>query len=507
MKTEGILPVAPPPGPAAVLRVEGKIEVPVTIRIGEVLQALVERVLPEGRALVNFGSFSLLARTTTELVEGEKLQLIVERFAPSMELKILAEPTLPDVEDLARAVGAFIRDAAPRDTTSMLHVGLDPIDHPMWKAGVESLSRAIQVLVGPDASRESALAAGADVGGGAELAEAVRLAVARSGVFLEARAVRTATEIEAAFATITTIVDTFHDHAAVLIRTLPETFPESAPAASPEMTEVTRLLAALPRLPASPTEAVKEFLNAPQMLERLLDLVPRILAQARSLAEADPQGPTPAAKGSLQALASLVTHLGEAARDVKRALADFAEHVAGDQKAALLQMATAAREAGRSDVVDRLDTALRLIEGFQGATLAQRPAAGEGPFVLIPLPVMTPDGRHMAELKVFYRERDGGPRFDPENLSVSLLLQLSHLGRLRADARINGRKVQCNMWLDNGAVQAYVDLHLSHLRDALSDAGFADVSVSSTVDNRKVDEFHDHRASPSGGSKLLDVKI
>ncbi|MBI2838011.1 MAG: hypothetical protein HYX75_06840 [Acidobacteria bacterium] len=529
MKVPGPAPIDPIPPPLPVIRVEGRVDLPVTLKLGERLSAVVERALPDGRALLNFGSFSLVARTTVELPEGSPVQLTLERFTPVMELRLVREPVVPGPDDIARAIATLIRDRAPavggasvagplsaeRLADARLADARITVDrfgelaHPAWAEGLVKLSNAIRVLQqepGIGAERAGTPAAGEAPRPPVAIAREVASAVGWSGLFLEAQAVEAARQIAPLAGQITTAVDKL----ITLFGAMPVP-PAGTPAAlvtSAATQEIRQLLASLQGVPGSPVELAAEAVvsDSSPMVQReaiLGRVVERLRDLLVTLSDSAPEG----LEKTVQSMRRALAEIRSAGRDSRRVMAEFASHASGDRKAVLLQMLAVAREAGRADLAAGVEAAVKLVESYQGTALAPSRSVSEEPFLLIPLPVSTPGGREVAELKVYYRGEGGKPVFDANDLSVSLLLRLSHLGRVRADASIARLSVRCSMWVETPAVQGFVDRHIDKLRASLEDAGFAEVAVTAALDARRVEQFHDFRRPLPGPSKVLDVNI
>lgn len=544
MKVPGPAPIDPIPPPLPIIRVEGRVDLPVTLKLGERLSAVVERALPDGRALLNFGSFSLVARTSVELPEGSPVQLTLERFTPVMELRLVRAPVVPGADDIARAIATLIRDRAPAGGASSVAGTLSgerlaaeriaaeriaaerigELAHPAWAGGLVKLSNAIRVLqqeTGIGAERMDTPAAGETPRPPVAIARDVASAVRWSGLFLEARAMMAARQIAPLAGQITTAVDKF----IALLGAMPVP-PAGTPAAlvtSTATQEIRQLLAAFPGVPGGPVElAAAQFaaaqLAAAQLAAEALAsasspmvlreaILGRVVERAQdllvTLSDNAPEGLEKTVHGMRRELAEIKS----AGRDARRVIAELTSHASSDRKAVLLQMLAVAREAGRADLAAGVEAAVKLIESYQGAALAPSRSVSEEPFLLIPLPVSTPGGREVAELKVYYRGEGGKPVFDTNDLSVSLLLRLSHLGRVRADASIAPFSVRCSMWVESPAVQGFVDRHIDKLRSSLAEAGFKEVTVTAALDARRVEQFHDFRRPAAGPSKVLDLNI
>ncbi len=521
MKLEGSSSVSPSSQAETVIRIEGRAEAATSLlHVGQQLDATVVRVLDEGMALLDFGPFSLMARNAADVTEGSRLRLELERLTPNIEFKVLPEPVVPDRESLGRALAALIRDSMPEPMMPPLLTDPTAVDHPDWKASVATLMNVLRLASqaaapasnGTTPTPESSAVAIADK----SAEQAVASAVEQSGIFFEARAMSAAGKLLAAADQISTIVEKFASTTGDLMNLIRQSAAPTVDARSTgvqkntalkdaAVSEIGKMLELIGQLPKTAPDAVAELLAGAKNIDARIEPLELLLQRLHFLVRPIPLD-LPETGTTIRASERLLSVMKEAVQEARQAVTDFMKHSSSDQKAALLQMAALAKDAGKPEVVREVETALRIIEGFQAAGVAERKDAAQ-PFIMIPLPIIGEEGREIAELKVFCRKKDSGPQFDPDDMTVSLLLRMSSLGRVRADARIMRNTASCEFWTESQSAHQFISHHISDLRSALGSVGFTDVTISASIDRKKIDEYHSFRNTDEGPNRVLDMKI
>lgn len=198
--------------------------------------------------------------------------------------------------------------------------------------------------------------------------------------------------------------------------------------------QVTTLRALLPfigRIDLSNVRALPQQLSAyvSHVLEgsegKIADLV-------RAFAQSD-TSPAPQAAVPSGAPADLATQAKAAERTVA---------LAQTLKAAIASVAASNAGAAPSGVTQALNDALRTVTGVQLQALANQDA--DPKTLVVPLPVQYYAGGRPAEMRV-HKDAPNGGRIDPENFSISFVLDTKTMGTVGIDVRTSGRTVTVNV--------------------------------------------------------------
>jgi len=132
-------------------------------------------------------------------------------------------------------------------------------------------------------------------------------------------------------------------------------------------------------------------------------------------------------------------------------------HISGAQAAAAAELRETARE---------------LTHAVQGQQLRNVVAAGRGEPLVLPL--IVPAGQGRAEVRLFVEpDASGAPKVDPENLRVSIELELSRLKRVSVDVQLWRGRMACQMRADEPLAQAVLDQAAPELRASLAKLGLS----------------------------------
>ena len=69
------------------------------------------------------------------------------------------------------------------------------------------------------------------------------------------------------------------------------------------------------------------------------------------------------------------------------------------------------------------------------------------------------------------------------------------------------KKMTCEFWTESQSAHQFISHHISDLRSALGSVGFTDVTISASIDRKKIDEYHSFRNTDEGPNRVLDMKI
>jgi hypothetical protein len=101
---------------------------------------------------------------------------------------------------------------------------------------------------------------------------------------------------------------------------------------------------------------------------------------------------------------------------------------------------------------------------------ALNPEAAQRAAYLFPIPIATPYGPRTAHLKVC--RRPGSNRVDPENMRLSLLLDLPALGEMVINLNVFEQNLSGQILSGRQQTHRLVELDLSRLRKGLSGLGY-----------------------------------
>jgi hypothetical protein len=260
------------------------------------------------------------------------------------------------------------------------------------------------------------------------------------------------------------------------------------------------------------------------MLEGLLDLIRNLSRALR-----------PPAEAGLRPLEETLTSLlmnGLSAEDIRRLLNDLGLGLEGklkalaerpeaseelqrlsqtDLKAALLRLLAALNDPARIGDADeaalletlrgRANEALRHVEGLQIFNL---PAQGDpDAHLFLQIPLLFGQEKTSADLRVFYAEKEGRRRIDPENVRLVLALDLAHLGRVEVDLRVASRVVDCRIDVDGEAQQALFSAAQGDLKAGLEGCGYTVRKVACEVRRETPEAGGPEKGQPRIG---LDVR-
>jgi hypothetical protein len=199
---------------------------------------------------------------------------------------------------------------------------------------------------------------------------------------------------------------------------------------------------------------------------------------------------------------------GQLASWITAGKAGLAEGLDGTLRAVLLALQARLRghdegaldDATRASVhsiLSRTTEALQALDTLQAADLPS--STRESIHLQIPL---LADGRvTTADLRITYREDEGGgQRVDPDNVQLSLSVELAGLGPLRLGLSVHGGRATCHIRAADEARAAVLEEHASELESALEGCGYAVSSVRCLV-------MGDAEDDGEGGPPVVGVDV
>ncbi|QPJ66012.1 MAG: flagellar hook-length control protein FliK [Candidatus Nitrohelix vancouverensis] len=435
-----------------------------SLQVGQILNGAILKILPQGKALVDFQGRSVMVQTQTPLSPGQQISARIEQAEPNPVLKIIPTPHTAPLEPRGDSLTLQSRRQSPEQGVRL-------------------------VLKMPD---EQGLASKLQIRQGAEVTATVTRAPGNDSLVVTAnhRTARLKLTNEIPLRPGDTFtIQSQPDNQLTLKFSLPAA-PERPAVVSPAMLR--------PYLPTkSDMSALAEKLQT--LTQSLpvdsLSIKDKSLLDGlgKSLQSLTPQADRVPGEQALRRATETQTKTLESkllAVLQSGSKPDIQPHLQTDLKSQLLGLQTLLEkpEAGPSQthIASKLNIS-EIISTIRGALdtlefnqLSQQFAKQESQPLVLNFP--NPFSQQDKSFKVYVRKMDDSEegearQGDPQGFNAVFMLDLTALGALQIDAKVHNRNVSVQFAVENESIAGFIEMNLPELTQALNEIGYSGIAT------------------------------